>query len=94
MADLGAPPARGPPPPWPPSPMAHNFLNFTQFFAKFGKIICWPPPEGWHPLLRGILDPPLITIIFHTNHLCVCVCVCVVSAYISLVLMIGQLIKG
>ena len=30
-----------------------------QFFAKFGKIICWRLPEGWRPLLRGILDPPL-----------------------------------
>ena len=30
-----------------------------QFFGKFGKIVCWRPPEGWRPLLRGILDPPL-----------------------------------
>ena len=40
-------------------PTAQNFLNFMQFFAKFGKTICWHPPEGWRPLLRGILDPPL-----------------------------------
>ena len=40
MADLeGAPPARAP-------PTAQNFLNFMQFFAKFGKIICWPPRVG------------------------------------------------
>ena len=25
----------------PPGP---NFLNFMQFFPKFGKIICWHPP--------------------------------------------------
>ena len=24
-------------------PTAQNFLNFMQFFAKFGKIICWRP---------------------------------------------------
>ena len=42
-------------------PTAQNFLNFMQFFAKFGKIICWRPPEGWRPLLWEILDPPLNT---------------------------------
>ena len=52
MADLGVPLARAP-------PMAKNFLNFMQFFTKFGKILCWRPPEGWRPLLRGIVDPPL-----------------------------------
>ena len=36
--------------------------KFSQFHAVFRKI--WqnhmlPPPEGWRPLLRGILDPPL-----------------------------------
>ena len=36
-----------------PPPTAQNFLNFMQFFAKFGKIICW------RHLLRRILDPPL-----------------------------------
>ena len=41
-------------------PTAQNVLNFMQFFGKFGKIICWYHPlEGWRPLLRGILDPPL-----------------------------------
>ena len=29
-----------------------TFLNFMQFFGKFGKIVCW------RPLLRGILGPP------------------------------------
>ena len=38
VADLGgAHPARAP-------PTAQNFLNFMQFFVKFGKIICWRPP--------------------------------------------------
>ena len=41
-------------------PTAQQFLNFMRFFWKFGKIVCWRPPyEGRHPLLRGILDPPL-----------------------------------
>ena len=32
----------------------------SQFHAVFLKIICWRTPlEGWRPLLRGILDPPL-----------------------------------
>ena len=31
---------------------AQNFLNFMQFFAKFGKIICWRPPPG------GLAPPP------------------------------------
>ena len=44
VADLGgAPLAR--PTPTPPPPTAQNFLNFMQFFAKFGKIICWLPGE-------------------------------------------------
>ena len=39
-----------------------------QFFAKFGKIIRWRPPlEDWHPLLRGILDPPLECVLFHSK---------------------------
>ena len=41
-------------------PTDHNFLNFMQFFGKYGKIVSWHPPEGWGPLLWGILDPPLI----------------------------------
>ena len=53
VADFGGAPGT-------PPPTAQKFLNFMQFFAKFGKIICWRPPEGWRPLLRGILDPPLL----------------------------------
>ena len=34
-------------------PMAQNFLNFMQFFAKLGKIICWLPRGG-----RGLASPP------------------------------------
>ena len=41
-----------------PLPAAQNVLNLMQFFAKFGKIICWRPLEGWRPLLLGIQDPP------------------------------------
>ena len=34
-------------------PTAQNFLNFMQFFAKFGKIICWHPPGGLAPPPMG-----------------------------------------
>ena len=67
VADLGGRP-----------PTAQNFLNFMQFFAKFGKIICLRPPKGWRPLLRGILDPPLIraqefvSVIFALIHIFCC----------------------
>ena len=41
-------------------------LTFSQFHALFRKfwqkIICWRPPDGWRLLLRGILDPPLLTV--------------------------------
>ena len=53
VADLGGRPGA--------PPMIQNFLNFMQFFAEIGKIICWRPLEGWRPLLRGILDPPLLS---------------------------------
>ena len=36
-------------------PVVQHFLNFMQFFGKFGKVVCWHPPphpEGWRPLLR------------------------------------------
>ena len=41
--------------------MAQKFLNFMQFFGTFCKGVCWrsPSPEGWRPLLQGILDPAL-----------------------------------
>ena len=39
-----------------------NFLNFIQFLGKSGKFVCWRPPRGWRPLLRGILYPPLHTV--------------------------------
>ena len=45
VADLGGAPGACP-------PMAPNFLNFMQFFAKFGNIICWRPP-------RGLVPPPM-----------------------------------
>ena len=49
MAELvGAPQARAPA----PSPTAQNFLNFMQFFAKFGKSYAGAPPPG------GLASPP------------------------------------
>ena len=39
-----------------------NSFNFMEFLGKFGKIICWCPPGSWCPLLREILDPPLLCI--------------------------------
>ena len=42
----GAPDAPNP-------PTAQNFLNLTQFFGKFGKIICCHPPP------RGLAPPPM-----------------------------------
>ena len=38
--------------------------KFSRFHAVFGKI--WQncmltPPEDWHPLLQGILEPPLVS---------------------------------
>ena len=40
--------------PPPPPPRGPKFSQFHAVFAKFGKIICW------RPLLREILDPPLV----------------------------------
>ena len=41
-------------------PTAQIFLNFMQFFGKFGKIVYWRPPRRVRaPLLRRILDLPL-----------------------------------
>ena len=34
-------------------PTAQIFLNFMQFFAKFGKSICWRPPGGLAPPPMG-----------------------------------------
>ena len=42
------PPAHAPPP-----PTSQKFLNFMQFFVKFGKIICWRPPGGLAPPPTG-----------------------------------------
>ena len=40
--------------------------NFSQFHAVFHKIwqnhMLAPPLECWRPLLRGILDPPLVCV--------------------------------
>ena len=45
-------------------PKARNFLNFMYIFGKFGNFVCWRPPDGWRPLLQGILDPPLYLDLF------------------------------
>ena len=45
------------------TPHAQNVLNFMQFLENFGKII------GWCPLLRGILDPPLIALLWIKKNL-------------------------
>ena len=43
------------------APSGPNSFNFMQFLGNFGEIVCWwPPPEGWHPPLCEILDPPLM----------------------------------
>ena len=41
------------------TPLGPNSFNFMQFLGKFGKIVCWRPPESWCPHLGEILDPPL-----------------------------------
>ena len=41
------------------SPSRSNSFNFMQFLGNFDKIVCWPPPGSWRPLLGEILDPPL-----------------------------------
>ena len=41
-------------------------FNFMQFLGKSSKFVCWrpppplPPKKCWCPLLREILDPPLL----------------------------------
>ena len=36
--------------------------QFHAVFWKIWQIVCWRPLQGWRPLLRGILDPPLISL--------------------------------
>ena len=49
-----------------PAPPDQNFLNFMQFFEKFGKNYIWRPSlECWHPM--EILDLPLpCIVVFHS----------------------------
>ena len=51
--------------------MAQKFLNFMQFFGKFGKIICWHPPGGLAPPPTGNPGsaPALDTIGFKACHI-------------------------
>ena len=45
------------------------FLNFMQFLGKIWQICMLAPLlEGWRPLLREILDPPLICVLSHVNY--------------------------
>ena len=30
---------------WDMPPPRPNSFNFMQFWGKFGKIVCWPPPQ-------------------------------------------------
>ena len=48
----------------PPLPTDQNFLNFMQFFGEIWQIVYL------HPLLRGILDPPLI---YHGDYHIYCI---------------------
>ena len=49
-----------------PDLRVQDFLNFMQFFEKFGQNPIFPhtpPPEGQRHLLQGIQDPPLSCIV-------------------------------
>ena len=76
VADLGGHPARAP-------PTAQNFLNFMQFFAKFGKITCWRPPGGLAPPPMGNPGSApehfcfIPRAVFVSDCVCECVLVCV-----------------
>ena len=47
-------------------------FNFLQFLGKFGEMLCWYPhrPEGLHPHLGEIKDPPLKTLVILLNPCC------------------------
>ena len=49
-----------------PSPMAQNVLNFMQIWENLTKSYVGIPPEGWCPLLQGILDLPLLVPLMDT----------------------------
>ena len=49
-------------------PMAQNFLNFMQFFVKFGKIICWRPAGGLAPPPTGNPGSPLTSVLCFGIH--------------------------
>ena len=45
----------------PPPVRPKIFAISCSFWENFGKIVGWCPLlEGWRPLLRGIMDPPLV----------------------------------
>ena len=53
VADLGGRP-----------PRPKIFSRFHSVFRKIWQNHMLTPLEGWRPLLRGILDPPLIALAF------------------------------
>ena len=57
MADLRGHPSYGP-----------KFSQFHEVFQKIWQNRMLAPPEGWHPLLRGILYPPLCHVVFSSNQ--------------------------
>ena len=55
VADLGG--TQPAPPPWP-----KIFSISCSFSRNLAKSYVGAPLEGWRPLLRGILDPPLVSL--------------------------------
>ena len=52
-------------------PGGSNSFNFIHFLGNFGKIVCWQTPsprELTPPHLGEISDPPLIWIVWQSNH--------------------------
>ena len=72
VADLGGRPRRAPP------PRPKMFSISCSFSQNLAKSYVGAPPKGWRPLLRGILDPPLIRaqefvrVIFALIHIFCC----------------------
>ena len=61
----------------PPHPSGFKFFQFHAVFGKFWQNHMFPPsPEAWHPLLRGILDPPLYVVVLSFNSTYYSECLC------------------
>ena len=48
-------------------PKAQNFVNFMHLLENLVKLYGGGPMEGQHPLLRGILDQPLVLVIIDSE---------------------------